>query len=97
MLDLAGGATQARSYDVLKSGGRLVSTIQQHDEALAAAHGVKASMLYVKPDADRLHTVVKATGDQSVRIVLNRKVAFDEAWGRQTSERARGKIVVSLA
>lgn len=102
VLDLVGGETQARSYGVLRKGGRLVSTAAATppDEAVAEAHGVSASMFYAKPYADRLGEVVAAVHEKGVEVVIDRNVpleAFDDAWSRLTSGRARGKIVVSLS
>ena len=98
VLDLVGGDTQARSYDVMRKGGRLVSTALPPDPAIAQARGVSASMFYAKPFADRLASVVEAIHAQGVRVVIDRTVpfaAFNEAWARLTSRRARGKIVIA--
>jgi len=98
VLDLVGGDTQAGSYDVMRKGGRLVSTALPPDTAVAEARGVSASMFYAKPFADRLASVVEAIHAQGVRVVIDRTVpfaAFNEAWARLTSRRARGKIVIA--
>jgi NADPH:quinone reductase-like Zn-dependent oxidoreductase len=98
VLDLVGGDTQARSYDVMRKGGRLVATSLPPDAAVADSRGISASMFYAKPFADRLASVVEAIGAQNVRVVIDRTVpfaAFDEAWARLTSRRARGKVVVA--
>lgn len=100
VLDLVGGETQTRSYSVLRPGGRLVSATMPPDQALAQAHGVAASIFYAKSYADRLGELVAAIVDNKVEIVIDRQTsmsAFDEAWARQASGRARGKIVVSLS
>ena len=100
VLDLVGGETQSRSYSVLRPGGRLVSTTMPPDEALAKTHGVEASIFYAKPYADRLGDLVAMIVGNGLKVVIDRQVsidAFDEAWARQTSGRARGKIVVSLS
>lgn len=100
VLDLVGGETQTDSYALLSEGGRLVSTAQPPDEAIARAHGVSASILYAKPYADRLGEVVAAVVDQGLEVVFDRHLPlaqFDEAWERQNSRRARGKIVLSLS
>lgn len=100
VLDLVGGETQSRSYSVMRPGGRLVSTAMPPDEALAKAHGVEASIFYAKPYADRLGELVATIVDNRLKVVIDSQVAmdaFNEAWARQTSGRARGKIVVSLS
>lgn len=99
VLDLVGGETQTRSYSVLRPGGRLVSATMPPDQALAQAHGVTASMFYAKPYAAGLSDLVTTIVDNKVEIIIDRltpTAAFGEAWARQTSGRARGKVVVSL-
>lgn len=100
VLDLVGGETQARSYEVLRAGGRLVSTTMPPDEAAARARGVSASIFYAKPYADRLGELVAAIIEQGVKVVIDRNLpieAFAAAWARLTSRQARGKIVLSLS
>lgn len=97
VLDLVGGETQSRSYQVLRSGGRLVSTVMPPDEAEAREHGITASMFYAKPFIDRLGELVATVTERNLQVVIDRTVAFerfDEAWKHQLSGRARGKIVV---
>ncbi|AIG01549.1 Alcohol dehydrogenase [Pseudomonas fluorescens] len=99
VLDLIGGETQARSYDVLRSGGRLVSAVMPPNEHLAAERGVTASMLFIVSYRNRLNEVVQAVADQAVKVVLDQVspfMDFEKAWSRQSSGHARGKIVVTL-
>lgn len=99
VLDLVGGETQVRSYKTLRSGGRLISTIMPPDADMAAAHGVKASMFYAKPFADRLGELVETIAERGLKVVIDTVEpveGFDRAWERQTSGRARGKIVVRI-
>ncbi|WP_431324343.1 NADP-dependent oxidoreductase [Rhizobium sp. YTU87027] len=98
VLDLVGGETQARSYPVLKRGGRLVSPTSPPDEAVAKAHEVSASMMYVKPYASRLNEVVQSVAQDGLKVLLDTLVpfeAFSDAIERQRSGRARGKIVIT--
>lgn len=98
VFDLVGGETQARSYKVIKEGGRLVTPASPPDEALAKAHGVSAAMIYAKPFVPRLGEVVQAVAGDGVKVVLDTSVPFEsyqEAIERQRSGRARGKIVIT--
>lgn len=100
VLDLVGGDTQVRSYPLLRPGGRLVSTTMPPDEALAKAHGVNTSIFYAKPYAGRLGDLVAAILKLKVEVVIDSQApldAFGQAWARQTSGRARGKVVVTLS
>jgi NADPH:quinone reductase-like Zn-dependent oxidoreductase len=97
-LDLVGGETQARSYPVIRQGGRLVTPVNPPDNALANAHGVSATVMYVKPFAPRLGEVVQAVARDGIKVVLDTSVpfaAFNVAIERQKSRRARGKIVIT--
>jgi NADPH:quinone reductase-like Zn-dependent oxidoreductase len=97
VLDLVGGETQQRSFEVLRKGGRLVSTAMPPDASLAKSHGVTASMFYAAQYASQLGKLVSAIAEQGVEVVIDRVVrfdAFDDAWARLVSGRARGKIIV---
>ena len=62
VLDTAGGETTDRSFAVLKRGGRLVSVAGLPDEQKAAAAGVRAEMVMMKPDGDRLADLLALAG-----------------------------------
>lgn len=99
VLDTIGGETQQRSFEVLRHGGTLVSTTSTPDEALAKAHGVTATFIFVQPEGGRLGAVLDLVGAGKLKVLMDRKVAladFADAFQYQASGRARGKIVVSL-
>ncbi len=48
VLDLVGGETQTRSFQVLRQGGKLISAVSQPDQDLAKSHGVDAIFFLVK-------------------------------------------------
>lgn len=97
VLDLVGGETQIRSYQVMRSGGRLVSTVMPPNEVEAQTYGVTASIFYAKRYADRLGELVATIADRGIKPVIDRAVPiarFEEAWAHQLSGHARGKIIV---
>ena len=47
VIDLVGGETQARSFQVLRRGGKLISAVSNPDQQLADHHGVEASFFLV--------------------------------------------------
>lgn len=97
VLDTIGGETQQRSFDVLRSGGVLVSTVAPPDDALAKAHKVTASFVFHSSDADRLAKVVERVNG-GTEVLVDRTTPLDqldEAWARQASGRARGKILLT--
>ncbi|MFE1599480.1 NADP-dependent oxidoreductase [Methylobacterium sp. ID0610] len=57
VLDLVGGETQARSFAVLRRGGRLVSAVAQPDRARAERHGVRAEFFLVRVTAAHLSSL----------------------------------------
>lgn len=48
VLDLVGGETQRRSFQVLRRGGKLISAVSEPDADLATRHGVDAHFFLVK-------------------------------------------------
>ena len=97
VLDTVGGETQQNSFAVLRAGGVLVSTVSPPDEALANAHGVTGVFFPHMSDARRLAKVVERI-DAGAKILVDRIVALssiEDAFERQASGRARGKILVT--
>lgn len=69
VIDLVVGGTQARSYLVLKRGGRLVSPTTLPGEEPAKFHGVFASMFYFGR-ASQLSDVVQAIDRDRIRVLI---------------------------
>lgn len=98
VLDTIGGDTQERSFAVLRSGGVLVSTVSPPDEALAKAHDVTATFFPHASDAERLRKVAHHV-DAGAELLIDRTSpldAFDDAFARQASGRAQGKVLLTL-
>ena len=97
VLDTVGGETQQRSFAVLRSGGTLVSTVSPPDEALAKAHNVTGTFFPHASDAVRLAKVADEV-DAGAELLIDRTLPLDsaeEAFTRQASGRARGKILLT--
>jgi NADPH:quinone reductase-like Zn-dependent oxidoreductase len=47
VIDLVGGETQTRSFQVLRRGGRLISAVSRPDQHLAQSHGVEGAFFLV--------------------------------------------------
>jgi NADPH:quinone reductase-like Zn-dependent oxidoreductase len=47
VIDLVGGETQTRSFQVLRPGGKMISAVSQPDQHLARSHGVEARFFLV--------------------------------------------------
>lgn len=99
VLDTVGGETQARSYEVLRAGGFLASTVAPPDEALAKAHGVGAAFVFHSSNAARLATVVEKVAG-GVEVLTDRLLPVGDAlqaFEYQSTGRARGKIILKNA
>ena len=59
VLDLVGGETQMRSFQVLRPGGKLISAVSQPDQDRAKHHGVTAAFFLVEVTAERLRTIAE--------------------------------------
>jgi len=59
VLDLVGGETQTRSFQVLRPGGKLISAVSQPDQDRAKHHGVTAAFFLVEVTTERLRTIAE--------------------------------------
>jgi NADPH:quinone reductase-like Zn-dependent oxidoreductase len=57
VLDLVGGETQARSFQVLRPGGKLISAVSQPDQDRAKHYGVNATFFLVEVTTERLRRI----------------------------------------
>ena len=62
VIDLVGGETQKRSFQVLRRGGRLISAVSPPDQQAAQSHGVKAAFFLVEVTSQALETIARAKG-----------------------------------
>jgi NADPH:quinone reductase-like Zn-dependent oxidoreductase len=90
VIDLVGGETQARSFEVLRRGGRLISTVSQPDPHLAHSHDVEATFFLVEVTRPYLNQIAKLLDDGSVRPRLGAVVPFGEA--RESHLMLEGKL-----
>jgi NADPH:quinone reductase-like Zn-dependent oxidoreductase len=98
VLDLTGGATQERSWAVLREGGMLVSTVSEPDQGKAAAHKVRAAPRWMAtPNAAQLREVAELIDAGKVKVVVTQTFPLDEIRGAQErleKGHLRGKIVL---
>jgi NADPH:quinone reductase-like Zn-dependent oxidoreductase len=101
VLDTVGGDTQERSWGVLKPGGMLVSTVQVPSQEAAAAHGVRAAMVFSVPPIGKVLTEVAGLADagkikphiSSMFSLKDVRKAHAMIEGRHT----KGKIILQVA
>ena len=97
VLDTVGGDTQRRSFAVLRPGGVLLSIVSPPDDALAEARNVTATFFPHASDGERLGKVAKQV-DAGAELLIDRTLPLDavgEAFARQASGHARGKILLT--
>ncbi len=100
VFDTIGGQVQEDSFQVLKSGGVLVSIVAMPDQDKAAQMGVRAEFVMIEPNAKILNQLAALVDQGSVRPIVGAEFALhDIASAHQLSEsgRARGKIVIHVA
>ncbi|PVE22011.1 quinone oxidoreductase [Microvirga sp. KLBC 81] len=70
VLDLVGGETQKRSFQVLRRGGKLISAVSQPDQDLAKSHGVDATFFLVNVTTRHLTEIAGLidSGDLRIRV-----------------------------
>ena len=68
VIDLVGGDTQKRSFQVLRRGGKLISLVSQPDQALAQRYGVEASFFLVQVTTAELTEIARLIDDGKLRI-----------------------------
>lgn len=70
VIDLIGGETQARSWQVLGEGGRLVSTLEMPDAHHPQAQGKTGAVFITCPDGRELAEIASYVADGQVKVVI---------------------------
>lgn len=101
VIDLVGGETQERSFEVLRRGGKLISAVSRPDQDLAKRHGVEAAFFLVNVTSQYLTKISRFIDDGKLRT--NVGAVFPLADAREAHlilERVRpqpkGKIVLDV-
>ncbi len=101
VLDTQGGEVQARSWQVLRPGGRLVSTVQPATPPADAPAGVRGDWIFVQPSADTLRalTVLIEAGQllTPVQLVLSLREARHAQELVDAGLSKPGKVVLQVA
>lgn len=100
VIDLVGRDVLERSYDVLKPGGKLVSTVGPTDEAKAGAAGVEALTMAMRRDGAQLGRIAELVDQKTLRPRVDQILPLTDARIAQElsqSGETRGKIVLHVA
>ena len=99
VFDTVGGDTLERSFQVLKKGGFLVTSVAPPSEDSAKKFDVKAAMVNVQPNAEQLAEIVKLVESGKIKTHVETVLPFAEVKkAHELSEagRTRGKIVLKI-
>jgi NADPH:quinone reductase-like Zn-dependent oxidoreductase len=99
VLDTLGGEVQARSLEVVRPGGRLVSVISPPDPALAAARHVVPDYVFISPSVRDLDALGALVASGRLRPHVERIYPLEAAAEAQIASQAghvHGKLVLNL-
>jgi NADPH:quinone reductase len=97
VLDCVGGETAARSLEIVRDGGRLVTIVDL--EQVTPTRHIDAQLLYFRPDGRELAELTKLVDTDQLTIHLDHVFPLEQA--KQAHERLetrhhQGKIVLSM-
>lgn len=99
VFDTVGGETAKKSYQVLKSGGVLVSMTESPDDELAKKYGVKAIAQQTKVTTERLTQLAGLVDDGSLKVFVDKIFPLEDAGqalGYLQAGGHRGKVVIKV-
>jgi len=79
VIDLIGGETQRRSWQVIKPGGTIVSTLEQPDAGEAAKHQARTAVFMARPNRPVLTEIARLIDAGKVKVVVQKTYELDEA------------------
>ena len=99
VLDLVGGQTQDRSWKVLRTDGRLVSTVSVPSQTKALLCGVRARKMQTRTRADELTLMGDLIANGEIKAMVDKVlplVRAPEALEMSRRGHVRGKIVLTI-
>jgi NADPH:quinone reductase-like Zn-dependent oxidoreductase len=99
VFDMIGADTEARSWGVLKPGGRLVSTVHEPDPDKAAAARVSAMRYTCQPDGGQLRQIAALIDDGHVRVTIDSVYPLERGADAQRhlqDDHVTGKVVLQV-
>ncbi|TWB62370.1 NADPH:quinone reductase-like Zn-dependent oxidoreductase [Bradyrhizobium sacchari] len=101
VIDLVGGETQTRSFQVLRRGGKLISAVSRPDQDIAKRHGVEAAFFLVNVTSEYLTKVARFIDGGKLRTNVGAVLPLADAREAHLMlERVRpqpkGKIVLDV-
>jgi NADPH:quinone reductase-like Zn-dependent oxidoreductase len=100
VMDTVGEDTLARSYEVVKKGGFIVSLVARPDRAELEKHGIRGAPMSVVPNSDELAEITKLIDAKKVKVIVSQTFPLSDAVKAQeqaATGHTRGKIVLKVA
>ena len=101
VIDTLGGEIQDKSLNILKKGGKLVSIVEEPDQAKADELEINAKSHWLIPDGEELAELAEMMKNESLKPVVGTVFPFSEQGLKDAHElsethHARGKIVIKV-
>jgi NADPH:quinone reductase-like Zn-dependent oxidoreductase len=101
VIDLVGGETQNRSFQVLRRGGKLISAVSRPDQNLAEVHGVEAAFFLVNVTSRYLAEIARLVDGGKLRTNVGAVLPLADARAAHSMlererHRPKGKIVLAV-
>lgn len=101
VIDLVGGETQNRSFQVLRRGGKLISAVSRPDQHLAKSHGVEAAFFLVSVTSQYLTEIARLVDGGELRANVGAVLPLADAREahlmlERVRPRPKGKIVLAV-
>jgi NADPH:quinone reductase-like Zn-dependent oxidoreductase len=101
VIDLVGGETQNRSFQVLRRGGKLISTVSRPDQHLAENHGVEAAFFLVNVTSQYLAEIAGLLDGGKLRTRVGAVLPLADARDahfmlERVRPQPKGKIVLAV-
>src|SRR5437764_6921282 len=99
VLDPVGKETLARSYDVVKKGGVVMSLVARPDPVELKKRGIHGAGISVHPDADDLTEIAQLIDSGKLKPVVTQVLSLNDAIRAQqqaATHHTRGKVVLRI-
>jgi NADPH:quinone reductase-like Zn-dependent oxidoreductase len=99
IVDMVGGETLTKSFEVVTTGGRVVSVTDRAPDGLAEQHGVTFEQFFMHPDGDALRTIARLLDAGTVRPVVDSVFPLEEvaaAFRHAKEGHATGKVIIAV-
>ncbi|MDB5087695.1 MAG: quinone reductase [Mucilaginibacter sp.] len=97
VIDLVGGETQAKSFTVVKKGGKLLSAVMPPSQELAQQYGITAQFISSEASYKKLEFGAKLVEEGKIKIKIARTLKLEDAAEAQdllSAGGVNGKIVL---